>query len=250
MNKIKPYILAIYAATQGVWRLLIITCFAVIGFFLVVFALRFMVLSGPILKSNMDWPSDAPLVFSESASSDARVVPAIQVYSTPDLKWFVGKAPAEELPLPDYLAKTKPTRLLLFVNSKDQMAAQTLIANIEGQKSLTTVFVAGENHLMNRELRKQRPLWNSAADATELAQWQLFASAWLEPMASNDFEWVLEGSNSENKLKVTERVREEIKRRTIPTVWIDDGTWPQDRKVLGILTSRPTEVLKQLEARQ
>ncbi|MGE0762862.1 MAG: hypothetical protein AB7N80_06260 [Bdellovibrionales bacterium] len=237
--------------------------------------------SGPLIFAYADVES-APAYSQASYDSilalGEPVVPALEVrvsqdrqwvlYGAGDLSdWTTGEGRVESqawsalqqlkfkdskqglLRLSDFLRTRNLPKLLLVVHNREVAGAKSLMEILGDRDEPQVTLIYAPAHRMNRELRKLRPYWYFGADAVMLTQWRLFSALWLDPLASEDFEWLPKGWFNSAPQK-NARLEEELDRRRIGQLqWVSSTEELQqiqinDPHLLGVMTNRPKAVLQ------
>lgn len=153
------------------------------------------------------------------------------------------------LRLEEFLARFQPDKLMVIVHSREVAAASSLLRILGLRSDPKITFIFSPHHRLNREFKKQRPLWFVGADLSQLTQWQVFAALGLEGLAGTDFEWRWSGQSGWHKDHLLDpRLNEELRRRRVgEIVLLGESTHIFSATPLyGVLTSRPTEVLRRM----
>ena len=170
------------------------------------------------------------------------------------LRWKNNPDSGGLLLLRDFIAQHPLPKVLILVHHRAVAAAASLLKILGDRDEPALTMMRAENHQLNRELRKQRPLWYFVADSVTLTQWQLFTALWLDPLAPTSFEWV-PNDWPRTPMPTSPRLYAELKRRGIGSIlWSNDSQSLQEKmqqtSPLGILTNRPKLILEYLKVAQ
>ncbi len=233
---------------------------------------------GPWILSSGDQEVAAPFslkAYQAAISYDPRVIPYLPLRASLDREWFVlpsgpleifstgvgaverttsadlrqlklktGEkfSPDSPISLKDFLRAISVRRLAFEVHSREIAAITFLLNDLKEFNLHNEILATSPNHLVLRELRKQRPLWWYSADASTLAQWNVFAALFMERFAPQSFDWL----NVSQLLKPSSRTARELQRRQVPWLWQSDEfqnlPWPG--RPWAILTNRPKSALQ------
>lgn len=253
-------------ALSPLLRLVLITASVLIMAFFGVVSLRFLASSAPPQLAQLPGQQGKPVIFAtgdkdvaEPSSLKAyeatvalgdRVIPVVEVRPTPEHEWVIFR-PTEPavteglVVLTDFMVKFKPAKLMVIVHTREVAGADSILKLLGERPEPLITYIFSPNHRVNREIKKQRPLWLSGADASLLAQWHVFAAVWLEPMVATDFDWVLKGGPYGHKEEFHPRVREEMRRRQIGEIqFLETGDEPLNDNLYGVFTGRPSALLR------
>jgi hypothetical protein len=234
-------------------RLALITVSILIVVGMGAFLLRQMALQTAPFLAPLPMRGATPAVFAWGDQSD-QAIPAIEVRASSAQEWIVqGMEPLElkdsSPRLADFLKSVQPRQLMIIVHSREVAAAGSLLKVLGERDEPQITFIFSPNHRLNRELRKLRPRWLFGADASQWTQWHVFAALGLEPLVSSDFDWYFHGAPWGRAKPATRRIRQELARRGIGQILIGEKIAPELKPDLyGVLTKRPTEVLRDLNA--
>lgn len=136
----------------------------------------------------------------------------VETQTLTEIKLLRSSAPF--LSLNEFLTEFSPKRMLIIVHSREITAAPSLLTVLGDRPEPLLTMVSCQNNHLWREIRKQRPRWLYSATPTSLAQGQVFAALFLEPLAQLQFDWIF----ARDEKNLHPRLVTELRRRDVPSI--------------------------------